>query len=92
MRKGLFIHPQEEFWSMIEEGNPESLLELDTLRTYCEGLTEKETKWVLATCKDCLSIRDIAKRENVSVSAVKQWRVGALYKLREQVERQKYNN
>ena len=81
-----FVYPQEEFWSMIEDENPESLLEMETLRTYCEGLTEKETRWVMATCKDCLSIRDIAKRENVSVSAVKQWRVGALRKLREQVK------
>jgi RNA polymerase sigma factor (sigma-70 family) len=83
----MFVHAQEEFWSLIEDENPESLLEMETLRTYCEGLTEKETKWVIATCKDFLSIRDIAKRENVSVSAVKQWRVGALRKLWEQVER-----
>lgn len=39
-----------------------------------------------------LSIREIAKRENVSVSAVKQRRVGALRKLRGQVEIQKYSN
>lgn len=65
---------------------------METLQTYCEGLTEKETKWVIAYCKDCLSIREIAKRENVSVSAVKQWRVGSLRKLRGQVEIQKYSN
>ncbi|MFS0774861.1 sigma-70 family RNA polymerase sigma factor [Neobacillus sp. 3P2-tot-E-2] len=82
------IYPKEEFWSMIEDVNPESLLEMETLLTYCEGLTEKETKWVIANYKDCLSIKDIAKTEKVSISAVKQWRVGALRKLREQVEMQ----
>jgi RNA polymerase sigma factor (sigma-70 family) len=86
------VYPQEEFWSILEDTNPGNLLEMETLRTYCEGLTEKETKWVIAHCKDCRSIREIAKRENVSVSAVKQWRVGALRKLRGQVERQKYSN
>lgn len=80
------VYPQEEFWQLIVDENPESLLEMESLRYYCEGLTEKETKWVIATCKDCLSIRDIAKRENVSESAVKQWRVGALRKLRNRLK------
>jgi RNA polymerase sigma factor (sigma-70 family) len=82
------VYMPEEFWSYIEDENPESTLELETLAFYCEGLTEKETKWVIATCKDGLSISDIAKREKVSISAVKQWRVGALKKLRQQVNRQ----
>jgi RNA polymerase sigma factor (sigma-70 family) len=86
-----FVYPQEEFWSMIEEENPESLLEVETLLTYCEGLTEKEAKWVIASCTDCLSIRDIAKKESVSISAVKQWRVGALRKLRKQDKMQNYS-
>jgi RNA polymerase sigma factor (sigma-70 family) len=86
------FHPQEAFWPILEDANSENLLEMETMRNYCEGLTEKETKWVIAYCKDCLSIREIANRENVSVSAVKQWRMGALRKLRGQVERQKYRN
>lgn len=76
------VLPQEEFWSLIEDENPETLLEMEMLGIYCEGLTEKEAHWVIAACKDCLSISEIAKREKVSVSAVKQWRAGALRKLR----------
>lgn len=80
------VYQKEEFWSLIEDENPASLLEMETLGIYCEGLTDKEGKWVIASCRDCIPISEIAKREKVSVSAVKQWRVGALRKLREQVE------
>lgn len=80
------VYSDEEFWDMIEDENPEHVLEMETLRIYCEGLTEKETKWVVGTCKDCLSTSDIAKRENVSVSAVKNWKSGALRKLRGELE------
>ncbi|WP_396954597.1 sigma factor-like helix-turn-helix DNA-binding protein [Neobacillus sp.] len=54
---------------------------MELLLSYCQGLTEKETKWVLASCLQFLSIREIAEQEQVSISAVKQWRNGARKKL-----------
>lgn len=79
------IHPKEEYWDSVEETNEVHPLELDFLLSYCEELTEKETKWVIYTCIDFLSIREIAEKENVSLSAVKQWRSGAKKKLKEQL-------
>lgn len=79
------ILPKEEFWESVEETNVDHPLELDFLLSYCDGLTEKETKWVIYTCIDFLSIREIAEKENVSLSAVKQWRSGAKKKLKEQL-------
>jgi RNA polymerase sigma factor (sigma-70 family) len=79
------FHPKEEYWESVEETNADHPLELDFLLSYCEGLTEKETKWVIYTCIDFLSIREIAEKENVSLSAVKQWRSGAKKKLKEQL-------
>lgn len=79
------ILPKEEFWESVEETNVDHPLELDFLLSYCDGLTEKETKWVIYTCIEFLSIREIAEKENVSLSAVKQWRSGAKKKLKEQL-------
>jgi RNA polymerase sigma factor (sigma-70 family) len=78
------IHPKEEFWETIE-GQESLFLEKETIKTYCEGLTEKEAKWVKAMSIHQLSIKEIAEKENVSMSAVKQWRSGAIRKLKEKV-------
>jgi RNA polymerase sigma factor (sigma-70 family) len=78
------IHPKEEFWETIE-GNESSYLEKETIKIYCEGLTEKETIWVIAASINQLSIKEIAEREKVSVSAVKQWKSGAIRKLKEKL-------
>nr|WP_306074613.1 sigma factor-like helix-turn-helix DNA-binding protein [Neobacillus sp. 179.-C4.2 HS] len=48
----------------------------------CKGLTEKEAKWVVAISISQLSIKELAEREKVSVSAVKQWKSGAIRKLK----------
>ena len=83
--KDRHIHPQKEFWETIEEQDPSLVLEKETLQTYCEGLTEKEAKWVFASFIDQLSNKEIAEREKVSISAVKQWKSGAIRKLKEKV-------
>jgi RNA polymerase sigma factor (sigma-70 family) len=75
------VSPKEEYWETIEEQNPVIPLETEILLSYCQDLSEKETKWVIYTCVEFLSVREIAKKENVSVSAVKQWRNGAKRKL-----------
>ncbi|MFJ5762277.1 sigma-70 family RNA polymerase sigma factor [Neobacillus sp. NPDC093182] len=79
------ILPKEEFWESIEGQESTLYLEKDIINTYCEGLTEKEAKWVITMSIDHLSIKEIAEREKVSVSAVKQWRSGAIRKLKEKV-------
>lgn len=79
------VYPKEEYWEGVEEPNTKYPLELEFLLSYCEDLTEKETKWVIYTCIDFLSIREIAHKENVSVSAVKQWRSSAKKKLKKQL-------
>jgi RNA polymerase sigma factor (sigma-70 family) len=76
--------PKEDYWETLVEQNPESPLEIEFILGYCETLTEKETKWVIYTCLEFLSIKEIAEREQVSISAVKQWRSGAKKKLRKE--------
>ncbi|WNF22709.1 sigma-70 family RNA polymerase sigma factor [Mesobacillus jeotgali] len=79
------VYPKEDYWETVIDQNPGSPLEVEFLLSYCETLTDKETKWVIYTCVDFLSIKEIAEREQVSLSAVKQWRSGAKRKLKEQL-------
>jgi RNA polymerase sigma factor (sigma-70 family) len=76
------IYPKEEYWDTIEDQDSGRPLEVELLLSYCKDLTKKETKWVLSTFIDSLTVREIAESENVTVSAVKQWRSGAIGKLR----------
>ena len=81
--KSKLIHPQGEFLDSMEGHESPLYLEKETINTYCEGLTKKEAIWVIAHSIHQLSIKEIAERENVSVSAVKQWKSGAIRKLKE---------
>ena len=76
------IYPKEEYWDTIEDLDSDRPLEVELLLSYCQDLTRKETKWVVSTFIDGLTIKEIAENENVTLSAVKQWRSGALRKLR----------
>ncbi|EIJ80459.1 RNA polymerase factor sigma-70 [Bacillus methanolicus PB1] len=76
------IYPKEEFWEFLEDPFTEDPFEVNLLLSYCESLTPNQTKWVLYTFLDGLTIKEIAEKENVSVSAVKNWRKGAREKLR----------
>lgn len=80
------VYPKEEFWELIEDPQIEKPFEVSFLLTYCKSLTENQTKWVLYTCIDDLTIKEIAEKEQVSVSAVKSWRKGAKEKLRDRLE------
>lgn len=82
------LFPLKQFWVAIEDQRTSPLLEKEMLQAYCEGLTAKETKWVNASIIEHLSIKEIAERENVSISAVKQWKAGAVRKLKEKVATQ----
>jgi RNA polymerase sigma factor (sigma-70 family) len=77
-----FVYPEEEYWEIISGTEQASGLETEILFSYCQGLTEKETKWVMGTFLDGLSIRELAEKEKVTISAVKQWKNGALRKLK----------
>jgi RNA polymerase sigma factor (sigma-70 family) len=79
------IYQEQEFFDEMDGIESIHFLEKETIHSYCEGLTEKEAKWVIAMSLDQLSVKEIAEREKVSVSAVKQWRSGALKKLRETI-------
>jgi RNA polymerase sigma factor (sigma-70 family) len=82
---GKHVLSKKEVWENIED--QESLyLEKETFQTYCDGLTEKEATWVIAFSIEHLTIKEIAEREKVSLSAVKQWRSGAIRKLKERIE------
>ncbi|WHZ02838.1 sigma-70 family RNA polymerase sigma factor [Neobacillus sp. YX16] len=73
---------EEEFWEDVEGQESPLFLEKETIQTYCEGLTKKEAQWVIETFINQLSIKEIAKSEKVTVSAVKQWKLGAIKKLK----------
>jgi RNA polymerase sigma factor (sigma-70 family) len=70
-------YPKEEFWELVEDEWTETPLSQEILQAYCEGLTEGQTKWVMYTFMEMLTVREIAEKEEVSVGAVKKWRHGA---------------
>lgn len=76
------VYPKEEYWGTVQENHPDVPLQREIVLDYCKNLTEKETKWVVYHCIDLLSITEIAEKENVSPSAVKQWRAGAKRKIK----------
>lgn len=77
-----YICPKEEFWESIKEPSlTESSTALDLLND-CQCLTANQRKWLYYTVNDGLTTKEIAKRENVSLSAVKNWRAGARAKLK----------
>lgn len=80
------VHLADEYWEVIEDPSLEQPFEVKFILSYCDGLTPNQTKWVLYTCIDFLTISEIAEKENVSVSAVKAWRKGARAKLKGNLE------
>ena len=74
----------EPFFELLEDTNGTFPDEEDRILAVCQQqqLTENQTKWVIYHCYKALKIGQIAAMENVSVSAVKAWRTGALNKLR----------
>jgi RNA polymerase sigma factor (sigma-70 family) len=76
---------EEEFWEEVEGQETPHFLEKETIQTYCDGLTEKEAKWVIQSSLYQRSIKEIAESEKVTLSAVKQWKSGAIRKLKEKL-------
>ncbi|WP_042462248.1 sigma-70 family RNA polymerase sigma factor [Neobacillus dielmonensis] len=75
-------YPKEEYWGTVQDQHDDQPLEAEILLSYCQGLSEKETKWVMGAILYDQSIQEIAAQEHVSCSAVKQWKLSALKKLR----------
>ncbi|KAB2336573.1 sigma-70 family RNA polymerase sigma factor [Cytobacillus depressus] len=75
---------KEEFWEYIEDELSFCPLEEDILLAYCQagGLTEQQTKWVLYTFLKSFTVKEIAAMEQVSLSAVKNWRAAAKKKFK----------
>ncbi|QTC40329.1 sigma-70 family RNA polymerase sigma factor [Bacillus sp. V3] len=76
-------YPKEEFWELVEDEWSETPLSREILQAYCERLTEGQTKWVMYTFMEMLTVREIAEKEGVSVGAVKKWRHGTRERLKE---------
>lgn len=77
------FYPDEEFWKYIEDtAGSEIPLELETLLSYCDRLTNRERQWVVYHFYYGWNSSQIAKLENVTIHAVRKWRHQALSKLR----------
>ncbi len=78
----------EDLWEYIVDEGTMVPLEEDTLLSYCKcsQLTENQTKWVLYYCLQGLGTKEIAAIEQVSLSAVKNWKAGAKEKLKTAME------
>jgi RNA polymerase sigma factor (sigma-70 family) len=80
------VYAKEEFWETIEDAGSEVPFEKKLILSYCGELTANQTKWVLYTVLDNMTVLEIAAREKVSLSAVKAWRKGAKEKLNESMK------
>ncbi|WP_066055735.1 sigma-70 family RNA polymerase sigma factor [Robertmurraya korlensis] len=76
-----YVSVDDESWASLPDLACQLSFEWEDLD--CEGLTEKERKWLMYTVIHGLSVKEIAVLENVSQSAVKLWRSGARNKLRD---------
>lgn len=79
-------YPKEEFWECIKDTQTDLPLEDILLLSYSSILSKNQLKWLLYTVRDHLTVKEIANKENVSLSAVKAWRTGAREKLRNRLE------
>lgn len=78
-----YIAVEDESWALIPDLSCQLPFEWENLD--CEGLTEKEKKWLMYTIHG-LTIKEIATLEDASQSAVKLWRSGARNKLRDRLK------
>lgn len=76
-----YVSVDDESWALIPDLSCQLKFDWEVLD--CEGLTEKERKWLVYTVFHGLSVKEIAILENISQSAVKLWRSGARNKLRD---------
>jgi DNA-directed RNA polymerase specialized sigma24 family protein len=73
---------KNEFWENAEAPYTANPQVEDILLQHCHTLTPNQEKWLLQAVFEGLSVNEIAKKEKVSLSAVKNWRKGAQDKLK----------
>ncbi|WP_174734462.1 sigma-70 family RNA polymerase sigma factor [Mesobacillus harenae] len=78
------VSAAEEFWDYVVDELTTCPLEEEILLSYCKSsqLTENQTKWVIYYCLKGFDTKEIAEIEQVSLSAVKNWKAGAKEKLK----------
>jgi RNA polymerase sigma factor (sigma-70 family) len=77
------VYPKEEFWETAEDPYSECPLEEEILLSYCQTMTPNQRKWVVYSIMEGLTVKEIAEREHVSISAVKYWGTRAREKIKE---------
>jgi RNA polymerase sigma factor (sigma-70 family) len=73
--------PKEEFWELASDSS-HPFIEKELLIDSSHILSRNQRKWLYYHIQIGLTMKEIAEKENVSVSAVKQWRSRAIVKLK----------
>ncbi|KON88194.1 RNA polymerase sigma24 factor [Sporosarcina globispora] len=78
-----YLYPEENFWDFIEDTSLfPSTDSTQELFNKCRILSANQMKWLQYTLCEQMSVKEIAEKEQVSISAVKNWRHGAREKLK----------
>lgn len=78
-----YFYPKDEFWELIVDPSPFPAIDhIHELLKRCRLLSANQLKWLQYTLCDQMSVKEIAEKEQVTPSAVKNWRNGAREKLR----------
>lgn len=80
------VTPNEEFWDVVVDENGQQPFQLEALLSHCDGLNDRQKQWVVYTFYYGMTVKEIADREKVSLSAVKKWRAGAMGRIKGNVE------
>ena len=68
-----YVFPDEEYWDVVQ-GDRDLEIDIQLLFNHFSELNKRQKQWCIYTFQDGLSVREIAEREKVSLSAVKKWR------------------
>lgn len=68
-----YVFPDEEYWDVVQ-GEQNLEIDIQLLFNQFPELNQRQKQWCIYTFQDGLTVREIAERENVSLSAVKKWR------------------
>lgn len=71
----------DEMVEIISDPSRDEPLEKEIILSYCQGLTDKQLKWVMQGILANQKPSEIAKTEGVSVDRIKGWRKEALKKI-----------
>lgn len=70
----------------IIDEHAETPLELESLLSYCDGLTVNQLNLIKASFLECKKLREIAEDEEISIAAVKSRKKTALQKIRANIK------